>query len=159
MDHEELKNKLSHFCSAGAMLVGIGNQLRSDDGLGPELIKRLDKKIAAHCIDAGLSPENYIGKIIKLKPQAVIFVDAVSMEDPPATIRFIESGQISEYGFSTHNMSPKLMIDTIIKETNAQVCMIGIQPLTVEFGEQISGQITKAIDTLEVIFVELLGKQ
>jgi hypothetical protein len=54
------------------LILGIGNPLRGDDGLGPALIKRLQGKVGAVMIDAGDAPENHLFAIAKANPQAIV---------------------------------------------------------------------------------------
>ncbi len=159
MRSNNLKDELSKILHGKVLVVGIGNQLKSDDGFGPELINRIKDKINADCIDVGLSPENYIGKIIKLKPDVILFIDAVSMDEPIATIRLISDDQIGQYGFSTHNMSPKLMIENIKSQIQTKVFMLGIQPKNLKFGEEISEELIDKLTYLEVILVDILGNK
>ena len=154
---KDLKVELSHLLLGRVLIVGIGNQLRADDGFGPSLIKRLQGKIKADCLDAGLSPENYIGKIIKFIPDVILFIDAVSIQQPPSTIRLIKAEQIPEYGFSTHNMSPRLMIDNIKSQIKTEIFMLGIEPENLEFGESISKNVLEKLVLIENILIEILG--
>ena len=158
MSLDILKSELSGILSGSVLVVGIGNTLRSDDGFGPALISRIEGSVKVNCLDVGLSPENYIGKIIKLKPDVIIFVDAVSMDAPVATIKLIKEDQIHMYGFSTHNMSPKLMIENIKDQINTKIFMLGVQPKSLEFGEKISQELSDALDSLKTILLEILGK-
>ena len=109
-------------------------------------------------MDAGSSPENYIGKIIKLNPDVVLFVDSVSMDAEPGTVKLITVDRIPQYGFSTHNMSPKLMIENISSQIKVNIFMLGIQPKSLEFTEVISQELCDKLVLLEDIFTEILGK-
>ena len=60
------------------VIVGMGNPLRGDDGFGPALIERLRGKVSATCIDAGIAPENYVGRIVKETPDTILLVDVAS---------------------------------------------------------------------------------
>ncbi|NQU19360.1 hydrogenase maturation peptidase HycI [bacterium] len=154
---KDLKVELSHLLLGRVLIVGIGNQLRADDGFGPALISRIQNKTTASCLDVGSSPENYIGKIVKLKPDVILFVDAVSMEEEPSTMRLIKAEQIPEYGFSTHNMSPRLMIDNIKSQIKTEIFMLGIEPENLEFGESISKNVLEKLVLIENILIEILG--
>lgn len=154
---KDLKVELSHLLLGRVLIVGIGNQLRADDGFGPFLINRLQGKIKADCLDVGSSPENYIGKIVKLKPDVILFVDAVSIKEEPSTLRLIKAEQIPEYGFSTHNMSPRLMIDNIKSQIKTKIFMLGIEPENLEFGEPISKNVLEKLVLIENILIEILG--
>ena len=59
------------------VILGIGNTFRGDDGIGSLLAQRLKDKVSFIVYDSGPSPENYLGKIIKDKPDNIIIVDAV----------------------------------------------------------------------------------
>ncbi|MDD5617903.1 MAG: hydrogenase maturation peptidase HycI [Candidatus Omnitrophica bacterium] len=150
--------ELSEILSGKVLVVGIGNSLKGDDGFGPALVERINNKIKAQCLDAGSSPENYIGKIIKLKPSVVLFVDAVSIEGTPGTIRLIKAEEIPQYGFSTHNVSPKLMIENIKSQIDVDIFMLGIQPKNLEFGESLSKEIEEKVILLEKVLIDILGK-
>ncbi|MFC1755655.1 hydrogenase 3 maturation endopeptidase HyCI [Thermoproteota archaeon] len=159
MSIDSIKENLSElFLSKKLLFVGIGNPLRGDDGFGPELINRIEGKIKADCINAEMTPENYIGKIVKAGADVVILIDAVSMDEAPATIKLISEDQIPEYGFSTHNMSPKLMIENIKSQISTFIVMIGIQPQKLEFGDSISESVEKELSTLESFLLEKLKK-
>jgi len=153
---DNLKNELSGILSGSTLIVGIGNQMRSDDAFGPALISRIVGRIKASCLDVGSSPENYIGKIVKMCPGVILFVDTVSMNEPVATIKLISEKEIPVYGFSTHNMSPKLMIENIKSQINTKIFMLGIQPKNLEFGEEISKEINEALLRLESILIDIL---
>jgi hydrogenase 3 maturation protease len=166
---QDLKQELSKILLGNVLIVGIGNEIRGDDAFGPELIKRIDKKIKAQCLDVGSSPENYIGKIVKLKPDVILFVDSASMEEEPGTAKLIGIDEIPQYGFSTHNMSPKLMIDNINNQlkTNpvrngfsngVNIFMLGVQPKSLEFGEPLSRELENSLTLLTKIFIGILGR-
>jgi len=155
----ELKKDLSLFLKGRILLVGIGNTLKSDDGFGPLLIARLKDKVSAECIDASTAPENYIGPILKYQPDTIIFFDAVSFGGLAGELRLIQKDQIGEYGFSTHNMSPRLMIEHIDSQIKTNIIMLGVEPKLVSFGGGVSEEIRDRIDYLENVFMELLGNE
>jgi hydrogenase 3 maturation protease len=155
---QNIKEELSKILRGKVLIVGIGNTLRGDDAFGPLLIEKIKDRVKADCLDAGSSPENYIGKIIKLNPDVVLFVDSVSMDAEPGTVKLITVDRIPQYGFSTHNMSPKLMIENISSQIKVNIFMLGIQPKSLEFTEVISQELCDKLVLLEDIFTEILGK-
>ena len=65
-DNKELA-KLKNRLQGKALIVGIGNRLRGDDGVGPEIINRLSSPLPHLLLfDVGETPENYLGKIVLL---------------------------------------------------------------------------------------------
>ena len=76
-----LESQLGDFLYSYEKLIvlGVGNVLKCDDGVGPFIIKKLKnedietKKIMF--IDAETVPENFTGKIKKEKPSHLISLD------------------------------------------------------------------------------------
>ncbi|MDD5292457.1 MAG: hydrogenase maturation peptidase HycI [Candidatus Omnitrophica bacterium] len=154
---DNTKEQLSKILSGKVLIVGIGNSLRGDDSFGPALTERIEGKVKANCLDAGSSPENYIGKIIKLQPDVILLIDAVSMDKEAGYMRLIKADEIPQYGFSTHNVSPRLMIENIKEHIKAEIFMLGIQPKNLEFGSPLSEELHKKLLLLENTFIEIMG--
>ncbi|MFB0527612.1 MAG: hydrogenase 3 maturation endopeptidase HyCI, partial [bacterium] len=134
MELAEFKNRLQGKVS----IVGIGNRLRGDDGVGPEIINRIKNPLPSLLLfDVGEAPENYLEKIVKQKPDAIVLIDAVDFNAPPGTIKIIEKDDIKNESLSTHNVSLNLVAKYLQKETSADVFLLGIQPETIEFGKEI----------------------
>jgi len=89
-------------------IVGIGNIIRGDDGLGPKLIELLKARtLGAHLFDCGTAPENYIFPILSTSCDTVILIDAADMGIAPGGIKIFALDEISNVSFSTHNPSPR----------------------------------------------------
>ena len=130
------------------VIVGIGNPLRGDDGFGPAFIEDLRGRVSALCIDGGSAPENYIGKIIKEEPDTILIVDAVHLDLAPGEYRLLEKEDILECGFTTHDLSPHMFIDFLEKETKADIYLLGVQPKSLSFGDQMSEPVKRALQEL-----------
>ncbi len=142
------------------VVVGVGTILRGDDGLGPVLIERIKENVGAMCVDAGNAPENYVGKIAKLKPDTVLIIDAVHLDLKPGEYKILRKDDITKSGFTTHNLSPNMFIEYLEKETNADIYILGIQPENTSFGEEISKNVRKKLEELsELIIKSINGKQ
>ena len=61
-----LHERLDELCGSRTVVLGVGNTLKGDDGVGPLVCERLAGKISATVIDAGTVPENHIGPIAKV---------------------------------------------------------------------------------------------
>ncbi|MDH5173897.1 MAG: hydrogenase 3 maturation endopeptidase HyCI [Elusimicrobiota bacterium] len=143
MELTKLKNRLQGKVS----IVGIGNRLRGDDGVGPEIIKRVENPLPSLLLfDVGEAPENYLGKIVKQKPDTIVLIDAVDFDAPPGTIKIMEKGDIRNESFSTHNVSLNLVAKYLQKETSADVFLLGIQPETTELGREISRPVREGLE-------------
>ena len=143
-----LKGKLLLFLKGKVVYMGIGNILRGDDGIGPELVARLAGR--GHCtVDAGTVPENYIRPVARLDPDTVVIVDAVSLEREPGAVELLERSEImGNTGFTTHTLSPVLVMERLEEETGARVVMLAIQPGTLEFGAPLSTEVARLLEVL-----------
>jgi len=138
------------------VIVGIGNILRADDGIGPALIEKLEGRVKAVLINAGTAPENYTGKIVKLKPQMILIIDAVDLGLKPGEYEILEKSDIIKSGFTTHDMSPQMFIGYLEAETCARIYMLGVQPKDVSFGQQMSSELKNTLDELSGLLINTL---
>ena len=149
-----MKNPFQAIFKGKVVIVGIGNPLRGDDGLGVELIRSLKEKLKAICIEAGISLERYAGKIIKEKPEAILLIDAVHLSCVPGKYEILKKEGILNSGFSTHDLSPKMFIEYLEKNTSADIYLLGVQPKSVSFGEGLSPQVEVTLKELERLIHE-----
>jgi len=131
------------------LILGIGNTLRSDDGLGSILVKRIKDKVSYIVYDSNISPENYLGKIIKDNPDIVLMVDAVDFGGHPGDFKVFKGEEIEKLNFfSTHNSSLSLAIDYLKKSIKARIMILAVQPKVLVFGENLSPEVNKTLDIL-----------
>ena len=153
---EQLFEKLKNLRGSKTVIVGIGNILKGDDGLGLLVCQKLQSaKISAKVIDTGTVPENYIQPIVKQAPQNLITIDAIDSGVSPGTISIFEPHQLSSFAFSTHILSPHLFIEMICSQIDVGVYIIGIQPEQTQFGQVISAEVDKTIQLLARVLSEI----
>jgi hydrogenase 3 maturation protease len=136
------------------VLVGIGNPLRGDDGFGPALIERLQGKINASCIDAGAAPENYVGRIVREEPDIILLVDVAHLDLEPGQYRILPPEDIVKSGFTTHDMSSRMLIEFLQHQTQADIFLLGVQPQQVLLGEEMSACVAKTLAEVEQLIRE-----
>lgn len=123
-------------------LVGIGNNLRGDDGFGPYFIERLREKSLLpeeNLMTVEDVPENYAFPISRMNVNCVVFVDAVILDAPPGTVVLGPLAALEEVGqiASTHKLSLHLTA-RVIEETGKKVYLLGVVPESMEFGRGLS---------------------
>jgi len=140
------------------VILGIGNVLRSDDGVGSILAARIEGKLPWIVYDAGESPENYLGKIIKDKPDNIVLVDAVDFGGKPGEYRVLESDDLKTTNlFSTHNASLSLTINYLQNNLKVDIIILIIQPKKISFGDNLSPELKQALSELEGWFFCVAG--
>lgn len=127
------------------IILGIGNTLKGDDGVGPYIISKI-KNIDA--IDAGTVPENYIQKIIDSKPDEIIIIDAIDFGGKPGDIKWFTEIDSENISISTHNLPPGFFIDFIKEQTGAEIKIIAIQPKGIKFNTSLSEEVKESADKL-----------
>ena len=138
------------------IILGVGNELKSDDGVGPFIIKKLiDENVENDriiLINAETVPENFTGKIRKENPSHVIIVDACLMASKPGEIRIVDKDDFANIGISTHSMSLSYFVRYLEKDNDLKVIFIGIEPETMDWGEKP----TEIVENKAYEFIELL---
>jgi len=157
------------------VLCGVGNELRSDDGIGPAIVRLLGERrefpssgkttIMEYgnvlLINSGENPENFLGIIEKFQPASVIFLDATNLNSPPGTVALVSPEEIDSSTISTHRFPLSFSVDYLQKVTGAKILVLGIQPLSCQLGEGLSPLLLKACQEIasnlqEILFPESL---
>lgn len=160
IDHlkNELSERLRRFSPDKVVFVGVGNRLRGDDAIGPALIDLLKERVP-HALDAGSAPENVTSTVRRLKPSAIVFLDAVHFGDfPPGFIKIVEPADVRKLGATTHNLSMDMVMDYLKESTGADVSLIGVQPERIGEGEGISPSLQRPLNELADALVDALKK-
>ena len=138
------------------IVLGVGNELKSDDGVGPSIIKKLIaeniEKDNLLFINAETVPENFTGKIRKEKPTHVIIVDACLMGGKPGDIKIVDKDDFVNIGISTHSMSLSYFVKYLEKDSDFKIIFVGIEPETMDWGETP----TESVEKTAFEFIELL---
>jgi len=125
-------------------VMGIGNTLRGDDGLGVRLVEALQ---SVH-LPAGIrlfvcetTPENFVGPVADFHPDAVLMVDAAELGEEPGSVRLVSLEDIAGTGMTTHTLSLRLLGNMLKSSTDAAVMLLAVQPKSRAFGKGLSGEV------------------
>jgi len=128
------------------ILMGIGNTLRGDDGIG-SIIAQSFKDRDWLSIDCGVVPENFTSIIKKNKPDLVVLIDAVEMGLKSGEFRTISPDRISALHLTTHSM-PLSFLMSYLKEYTQELIFIGIQPKVIDYSNSVSTKILKSSESI-----------
>jgi hydrogenase 3 maturation protease len=137
-------NKLLKDTSKHILFVGIGNILKSDDGIGVYVSNHIQPTNKFSSLTVEVSIENYIGKINKLKPDILVLIDCVDFKKEPGYFELMPVQRIRDFTVHTHNISLK----NISELFTMPVWILGIQPKNTSFGEKLSPEIKKTANYL-----------
>jgi hydrogenase 3 maturation protease len=130
-------------------ILGIGNDLRSDDGLGLYIIERLsidDPRVMIE--NVGSVPEGFARNLAEFGAERVIMVDAADMMKPPGHTELVTKDRIGGINISTHSMPLSFLMMYLEQETGGKTVLIGIQPKSIQFGEGLTPEIQAVVDTI-----------
>jgi hydrogenase maturation protease len=137
------------------LVLGIGNPIRSDDGVGVRVVKQL---AAAHRFSAdvalmeggtlGLALLPYLAGVMRL-----VLVDAVDTGRMPGVLVRLEGNQISqtlESQFSPHQMGLKdlLAVAGVLGTAPEEVVLWGVQPENLGLGLEMSATVAARVESL-----------
>ena len=126
------------------LFVGIGNVLKSDDGVGVYICRNLKNRKKILSLTAEVSIENYIGKINKINSDLLVIIDCVDMNSNPGFYKVFKADQIADMTFNTHNIS----LNRLSEFFKMKIFILGIQPDNVNFGETLTDSVLKSANEI-----------
>jgi len=143
--NKDTQNKLKKILQTKITLfVGIGNALKSDDGIGIYICKNIKQtnKIKTLIVESGI--EKFVGKINSLNPEILILVDCTDFKKEPGFIDILPIEQIQDFTVNTHTISVKRISEFFKMKTY----LLGVQPENVKFGEVFSKRVLNSANEL-----------
>jgi len=137
------------------VVVGVGNELRGDDGAGVAVARQLAGKVPWTVIDAQTAPESFLMEIVHHRPQTVVVVDALDFGREPGAIDLIEAGAVCGQGPSTHGPAPVAFFEALNMMHPCRCVVLGIQPKGANLGASLSEPVRRAVELLVEAFGQL----
>jgi hydrogenase 3 maturation protease len=143
-------------------VLGIGNELNGDDGVGVLVARHLKMLLAGQpelarrviVYEAGPAPESFSGPLRRFAPDLVLLVDAAYLDKEPGDVEWIDWQNTEGFSASTHGLPPTLFAKFLMAELGCRVGLIGIQPMHLDFDRPMSEAVTAAAMRVAVALVE-----
>lgn len=136
------------------LILGIGNTLLSDEGIGVHLVERMRRQVGelpgVEYLDGGTLSFTLAEAIARA--DALIVVDAARMDTPPGTLKVLHDADMDRYlsgnRASVHEVSLSDLLDIarLLENLPKSRCLIGIEPASLEWGDSPSDVVKPAID-------------
>lgn len=136
---------LEEWLEEPTLILGVGNPMRGDDGIGPAICARLSGPLVIDCGDA---PERYLDLARSPEIARVLIVDAVDLGGTPGEIAFCSRSDLTERFGTTHNSGLALLARYVETEFGKPVALVGVQPAGTGFGASMSAAALEAVATL-----------
>jgi len=125
--------------------VGVGHPYRGDDYVGSFILKELERHKfppLVHLYDAEDNVESIVSRLVELKPDCVIFVDACELNGKPGETRMISVAETEYPFFTTHGIPLKVLCERMLPECQSWV--LAVQPERVEFSDTLTPEVRGA---------------
>ena len=141
---------------APVLILGLGNILLGDDGLGPALIEQMSQEQdedrlsdRIEFLDGGTQGLALLGHLSGR--EAIIIVDALAMGAPPGTTKLLNFTEVFQMGASHANTSHEgnagelLAVAKVLDELPDRVFIVGVEPESIATGYGLSESVRKAL--------------
>jgi len=154
---QDLTNKLkSNLKGAKRIAVlGVGSELRADDNAGMLIAQELERSQAqiSKAVDIKVflghtAPENLSGEIKKYAPSHVLIIDTADIGKKPGEVAVFTPEDSGGISFSTHKLPIKVLAQYLTQSIDCKIIIIGIQPKTLDFGKDVSREVSASIKEL-----------
>jgi len=128
-------------------IIGLGNPIRNDDGVGVWITERLRAetrrlRTGSVRITSSSTRSEYVISKLAERENHMLIVDAVEFESPPGSVLFA-SLHDTKYGFfATHNVPLRLIPSLSTRAESVNI--LGIRPLDTDVGEKLSDPVGKS---------------
>jgi hydrogenase maturation protease len=136
------------------LILGIGNTLLTDEGIGVHLVDRMQKQVGelegVEYLDGGTLSFTLAEPIARA--DGLIVVDAARMDAPPGTLKVFHNEAMDRYLSGNRASVHEVSLTDLLDIARLSECLpgerylIGIEPASLEWGEHASETVMPAID-------------
>lgn len=147
------------------LVLGIGNLVMSDDGVGVKVVQRLQREFCmpgqVDVMDGGTLGLDILPRLEGI--EQLIVVDAVETGQSPGTLVRLSGDDIPqalETRLSPHQMGLKdlLAVSRLMGHTPREMVLVGIQPGSIEMGTELTPEVELHVETMiTTVLGELKG--
>ena len=144
VNDSEIAHQLTEFISGAKKIafLGIGNDLRTDDGLGLYIVSGITTKHPDIFLEnVGSVPEAFARPLAEFGAERVIMIDAADMRKPVGHVELVTKDRIGGIALSTHSMPLSLLMQYLEDQTGGKTVILGVQPQNIMFGEGLTPEI------------------
>ncbi|MFO7900806.1 MAG: hydrogenase maturation protease [Planctomycetota bacterium] len=145
---ERLAEWLAEVLRPSSVIIGIGDELRGDDGAGVAVARRLAEAVPWAVVVGENAPENFTMKIAARQPTSVLLIDALHFGGRPGGVRALDPAQLDGRGIGTHGPGPDTFLRALRSLHPCRQVVLGIQPLDTSFGEGLTEPVADAVDAV-----------
>jgi hydrogenase 3 maturation protease len=153
-DDKDVANVVSDWLADAkrVVIIGIGDELRRDDFVGVEVVKRLRGNVPRHVmlIESETVPESDLETIARFHPTHTLLIDAGLVDLEPGQVKLTSGCSTlgSTAAVSTHMLPLRVFCEYLETIIGTRVMLIIIQPETTDFGEGLTESVRETAERL-----------
>ena len=150
------------------LVAGIGNLFNSDDGFGPEVVRRMGERADAdvRVVDYGIRGMHLAYDLLD-GYDALVIVDAVPSGDAPGDLSVLTVGpdEIGVGDFDPHGMNPVAVLASLgsLGGCLPRTYVVGCRPVSTEAGiglsDVVAAAVPRAVDAVNRLLADLLVRE
>jgi hydrogenase maturation protease len=135
------------------LVIGVGNPLMSDDGVGQRLLEALAARLPplddVEYLDAGTLGFLLLPRIEQA--DALLVLDAAQLDAAPGTVRVLDGAMLDEFlrapRCSVHELGLRDLLDAarLTGGLPLRRALVGVQPLAAGWGDTLSPDVEAAV--------------
>jgi hydrogenase 3 maturation protease len=158
MREQSPDNPFQEALQGRVVLLGVGNSLVGDDGLGPALVERVGRRTKAVCINAGIVPESFTRRIAGENPDTLLVIDAVHLGREAGEYELLTPQALQASGFmTTHTLPLRMFLEHLHQMIRGKILVLAVQPASLRLGSRLSARLRATLHRLEGMLVRALN--
>ncbi|MHC4111387.1 MAG: hydrogenase maturation protease [Planctomycetota bacterium] len=127
-------------------IVGLGNELMTDDGVGVHVVRELQKAPPAGVLVAEVGTRALNAQQLLEEADIVIVIDAVCADGRPGSIYLFDSVNVeTQRHYSLHEMGIIGVMRLIQKDARPKLIILGVEPEIIDYGMELSETVRAAL--------------
>jgi hydrogenase maturation protease len=153
-------------CSTQVLILGIGNVLLRDDGVGVHVLRRVERHRGTDArlrfVDGG-TVGFMLSAFVEETPDLLV-IDAVRMSKPPGSVRCFEDAAMDVFlkgrSGSVHEIGLRDVLDMARLTGNAprRRALVAVEPAAIELGEELSLAVQRGVEPAVRLACDVLDR-
>jgi hydrogenase maturation protease len=135
-------------CNCRLLVVGLGNLLLADDGVGVHAVRMLQEDPPPGVVVAEVGTALLDALYLLEQAEQVLAIDAMQAGGEPGTIYAFAPGDVLEDGRSLHDLGLVSILRFLPEDGRPRVAVLGVEPGVIEFGLELSTPVAAAMPSL-----------
>lgn len=159
-----LREQLEQRLQGRVCLMGLGNADYGDDSFGVRLAEELRESVLPQgwrVLEAGNTPERFIGSVADQGCDHLVFLDAVEFGGAPGSAVFLDALEMTARfpQISTHKISLGLLAKWAEANGTTKAWLLGVQPESLRPGQALTATLQRTLAALRELLCSVLPPQ